>query len=667
MEEAIRIRSVLFVGVCLSFFFPVSGQIADELRRAEVERYRAWATTEEHPLQKKVDATYYLLDLNITLEPENLHGTVEGRYQSLVNGLDSLVIDFADNFTILSVNGPVQNYTRSNDRLFIKLSQSLNAGEQAIITIEYEGVPVTGTFLGFDFTIHGSTLNNTDAPAISTISAAFGARTWWPCKDFPYDKPDSVDVWVTVPDTAFRGFDFYAVSNGKLRADIRNGDGTRTFKWHEGYPIATYLVSLAVTNYQIYDDWYIAQNGDSLHLPFYVYPERIDDAFANYDSTADMIATYAGLFGEYPFMGEKYGMANYTWGGAMENQTVSSMGSMDFWTVAHELSHMWFGDMISPIDWHHSWINEGFANYCEALYAERLDGPNAYRSYMQTMEYKQPGSIYLYDLSGNIFPTIIYWKGAWVLHMLRHVLGDSTFFQAMKEYATDPQLKYGNSSTEIFKQRCEQVSGMDLAYFFQQWIYGSGYPQYQYNWNRVELDSTWQLNLTIHQVQPPETNEAVFTMPVDVVVLMTPGPVRDTLTVFNDQRQQNFQFEMPLRPLSVNLDPAKWILRDATRVTALDDLPAVTPRRFSLAQNYPNPFNPQTLIDYEVAETSTVQIAVFNVLGQKVETLIDMPHKPGTYQQVWDAGDVASGVYLISMNWGNGYRHRLIKKAVLMK
>jgi len=150
----------------------------------------------------------------------------------------------------------------------------------------------------------------------------------------------------------------------------------------------------------------------------------------------------------------------------------------------HELAHMWFGDMITCKDWHHGWVNEGFATYSEALWAEYVGGFSAYQNNIATNEYFDGGTLYLQDVSDpfQIFIRIIYYKGAYVLHMLRGVLGDAVFFEILRQYSTDPQLMYSEATTEDFKAVCESVSNMDLTFFFDQWIYDEFYPIYEYDY-----------------------------------------------------------------------------------------------------------------------------------------------------------------------------------------
>jgi aminopeptidase N len=549
-----------------------------------------------------------------------------------------------------------------------------NTGDTIEVVIEYQGIPRTsGFYAGFWFATHGSIYDGTYSPVIFTLSEPFGARSWWPCKDDPSDKPASMDIIITIPENTYNGREFYAVSNGTLVDIIAHDDNTRTFHWHEQYPIATYLVSLAISNYEIYSDWYITAENDSMPVIYYVYPERMESALENYGSTVDMIATYSDRFVQYPFFKEKYGMANFGWGGAMEHQTVTSMGTMNFWVVAHELAHQWFGDLVTCADFHHIWLNEGWATYLEAIYAEKLYGESDYHAYMNDIAYYRQGStIYVEDpLNDNIFDLIVYDKGAWVLHMLRRVMGDTLFFFATKSYLNDLQFNYRAATTEDFQGVMEQYYGESLGWFFQQWIYGMGYPTFQYGWTYQEEGDQYVIDLTIRQTQKSYQAEEVFTMPLDIMIMTIPGPVRDTVRVWNDQRVQSYQFRTDKKPGSVILDPDNWVLQQNERITNITEEDNLLPLIYQLEQNYPNPFNPKTIISWQLPVGSHVELSIYNILGEKVAMLVSERQEAGYHQVVWDASTFACGIYFYRIEIGDPARRtgefQDVKKMVLLQ
>lgn len=508
--------------------------------------------------QEDMDARYYRLELRIDEVSELVYGRLTMVTRALADGFSQAVLDLYDNMVVDAVYDggvPTTAWTHAGNVLTISLSSTYGLGEEFEVTVVYHGHPTEGGFQGFSFSTHDGT------PIISTLSEPFLARTWWPCKDRPDDKADSVDIIVEV------NSDFFVSSNGTLRDSVDNGP-TTTYWWHEQYPITTYLVSLAVTNYQHFYQWYHYGPGgvDSMVVDFYPYPERYWDAIGPWSETVHMIEFFAGTFGEYPFIEEKYGMTHFPWGGAMEHQTNTSAtaGSFGFdrYLIAHELAHQWWGNLITCENWHHIWLNEGFASYCEALYAEHLGGSAALHSYMLGMQYWPGGSIYCVDPTsvGAIFTSRVYDKGAWVLHMLRRHVGDATFFDILRAYYSHPDFAHAHANTEDFRDLCEAVSGQDLHAFFEDWIYGTYYPKYYYSW-LTEPGAPGEQHIYLHLEQYQTTPPLVFDMPIDIGIQRNSGAV-DTVKVYNDQRTQNFVLTLTddQLPTAVYLDPANWIL-----------------------------------------------------------------------------------------------------------
>jgi hypothetical protein len=312
--------------------------------------------------------------------------------------------------------------------------------------------------------------------------------------------------------------------------------------------------------------------------------------------------------------------------------------------------------MITCRDWHHGWLNEGFATYSEALWAEHIGGFQSYRDNMAQNEYLSGGTLYLQDISDpfNIFIDIIYEKGAYVLHMLRGVLGDETFFDAVYHYAQEPGFRYGHTVTEDFQVICEAESGMDLDFFFDQWVYDEFYPRYEYSWSQDR--ETFETSVTIRQVQESYGWRPVFEMPVQVECTFDSG-IDTVITVWNDSQVQSFDFTVGDTIQSVALDPDKWILR-RTQFTGIgDERPDGAPRVFALEQNYPNPFNPTTTIRFTLVgpeDQSGVGIPltlrIYSSRGKLVRTLVDGKRSAGRHEVTWDGRDehghpAGSGVF----------------------
>ena len=520
-----------------------------DLPRKKAERFERFRLSETLQTQNQTDydVTYY--SLNLTMDPVTetvsgyvvIHGTVTGASLSTVD------VDLDDNMVVSQVTyiGGTLSFTRpTEDLLSITLGRTYTQGESFSFAVYYAGTPdpAYGAF-GFD--------SHNEDPMIWSLSEPFGSRSWWPCKDVPSDKADSVDVRITVPE------DLVVASNGTLVSETDNGT-TKTYHWRERYPIATYLVSVAIHPYTVYSDWYHYSPTDSMEVKFFVFPDHYAAVQPTYAMTVDMITVFADLFGEYPFLNEKYGHAEFNWGGGMEHQTITSLGGWSEYLIVHELAHQWWGDMVTCDDFHHIWLNEGFATYSEALWSEATYGVTQYHEDMDNAKYFGPGTIYVPNTNdwNRIFHTgLSYNKGSWVLHMLRHVVGDTDFFEILRTYYADPRYQYGTATTEQFRDLCEEVSGVDLDWFFHEWIYQEFYPMYSYDWTFSPNGGLYDVNLTVRQLQ---TN-FIFTMPIDVTVTTTAGDT--TLVVFNSLAAQDFTLTVEGEPLGVRLDEDQWILR----------------------------------------------------------------------------------------------------------
>lgn len=595
--------------------------------------------------QKNFDALYYRLELKVEYEPEKLTGTVTGRFASTHEQLANLILNMDDRLEISKVSGNVSEYHHQNQLLEISLDKSYQKGEHFEISVSYAGVPAAGTgynYFRFDRMDDGS-------PHVWTLSEPYGARYWWPCKDSPRDKPDSVDIIVTVPEGQL------VASNGTLRKVVQNRDSTTTFHWHEQYPIATYLVSLAIGNYARFQDQYISLEGDTLPLDYYVYPSDLSVARSAFTEMHDYLDALSYYFGPYPFMEEKYGMAQFGWGGGMEHQTITSIGRVsENWRYlyVHELGHQWFGDLITCDSWQDIWLNEGFASYSEALYAEwagfggNPPGEDAYFAYMATQQYFKGGTIFREDTTSfaSLFDRIVYDKGSWVLHMLRRIVGDENFFIILKEYLNDPRWRFASVKTENFIEICESVSGMDLDVFFDQWLNYPYYPEYGYNWKSVgQKDGRYVAEVKIVQKQ----NTIIYEMPIDLKFQLASGA--DTVvTVENNQAEQKYIFHFTAEPVRFDFDPENWILKQSETYIESEFTSEVV-----IEEYYPNPFNEEVTIRVRNWYFDTISLEVYDIAGKKLRELNPVnSYMDHTYEFRWDGTNengmrVSSGVYVV--------------------
>jgi len=512
--------------------------------------------------QEDFDVTYYSLDLTPDPVTSTLTGIVEIVGEVISTTLNHVELNFWDGMNITDLHmsgspGTQLNYTRSNDILSINLDREYAQGEIFSITVAYNGRPQDSEELGWGFgfdTHEGQSM-------IWSFSQPWGARVWWPCKDVPSDKADSVDIRVTVPNNLI------VASNGSLIETTTTGNN-KTYWWHEKYPIATYLVSLAIYPYEVHYDDYVYNNGnDIMKIHFYTFPGNYQQYYDINMKLKDMLGYFSGIFGQYPFIDEKYGHADFTEGGAMEHQTLPSFHFYAEWLYAHELAHQWWGDMVTYDSWHHTWLSEGLAVYAEALWHEHINGSGTANDYQMNKNlYFGAGTIYAEDfenfvdpIDSPLYPGLIYQKASWVLHMLRHVVGDETFFDMIKAYHSDPELKYNNASIEDFQAVCEDVSGLDLESFFHQWIYTEFFPVYAYGYSAEDQGKNkgYKIDLYIDQVQQ---NTGLFTMPIDIRVTTAAG--EETFVVQNSLASEHYELFVDDEPLNVELDPEGWILKN---------------------------------------------------------------------------------------------------------
>lgn len=523
----------------------------EHARRAlDMPRYERLFRATQAAAPRDYDVLHYRLDVSVDPAGRTIEGYATVTVQSRVDGLDAVALDLRDEVTATSVEegGSALAFAHHNHVLDVTLAGAADTGEELTLRIGYHG-PIATSLQTAPFVVdyHNGT------PIVYNFS---GAPYWFPCNDRPDDKA-TTELDVTVP------AGLVVASNGTLVDTIESGDET-TFVWREDYPISTYLMSVAITNYHVVHDTYTASDGRTMDLAYYVYPEHESGALNKFGVTRDMIGAFAGMFGEYPFIDEKYGMAEVPIGVAgMEHQTMTSIGDGVIpspydkdWLIAHELAHQWWGDLVTYQSQPYIWLNEGFASYSESLWLESQNGAGAYHDHMDEFEKRvTPGAIY--D-PNNPYGINAYYKGAWVLHMLRHVVGDNVFKDILPAYAE--RFAYSNATTDDFRGVCEDVSGMDLQWFFDQWITQRDRPEYQYSWYSLPSDGGREVFLTIAQSQ----KTGLFRMPVDVGVTTSNGA--RTVVVHDDERVQHFQFSVDGDVAALTLDPGDWILKTAEEV-----------------------------------------------------------------------------------------------------
>ncbi len=656
-----KLNHILFVLILLSLSFRyVFAQVIEkpiyELEQDSHAKYFENINS-NYRSDTTIDVNYYRLYLQITSTPDFLTGEVSINSVSLINNLNTIFYDLSNNLMVDSIlnDADLIPFTHSQNKIFISLNSIYNTGQTVRVKIYYHGVPVPTGYGSFIFGSHNG------VPAIWTLSEPFGSSDWYPCKNVPSDKADSSDMWIRCSDA------LTAVSNGVLNKIQNNGDGTSTYKWHNSYPIANYLISLAISNYSQYNFYFRYSQTDSMPVVNYIYPEDLDAVKPELDKTKQMLELFSHKYGLYPFIIEKYGHAEFGRIAGMEHQTISSMGVFNDNIIAHELTHQWFGDKITCRNWENIWLNEGFATYGEALYNEFANGENSYKDFIKfkMADAKTAvGTVYVQDVSSisQIFSgNRSYAKGSIILHMLRGITGDSAYFNIIRAYASDTSVTYKTAVTENFQNNAERVFGASLNYFFQEWIFGENYPKYNVSWTTQDIGNG-QYKASINILQDLNSNPPFFTMPLQIKIF---SQGRDTLfDVFNNLQEQAFDFIVNGKPVTFKIDPDDLVLKD---VRGED----IVPVSFILQQNYPNPFNPKTTISYQLGKPAHVNISVYDVLGNLVAVLKNEKQREGNYTVDFITDRLSSGIYfykLVANDFENiNMQYEDVKKMILVK
>lgn len=577
-----------------------------------------------------VDIVYTRCEWTVDPAVQYIEGVVTTYYRLQRGELRSIDFDLHSNHKVQSVRyrGADLDFVHTDDhKLLIDLPATLPAGTVDSLEIRYEGVPPRTGFGSFEVSSHSGT------PIIWTLSQPYGARDWWPCRQNLRDKIDSIDIIVRSP-SAYR-----TASNGLLIREEQVNNQT-VCHWRHRYPIPAYLVAIGVTNYAVYSDFARLPGGDSLEIVNYVYPEDIDGARAQLRSTVDLIELYSDLFGEYPFAREKYGHAQFGFGGGMEHQTMSFLGGYGFSLQAHELAHQWFGDKVTCHSYQEIWLNEGFAHYLDGLSYNFGLGPTEWSDWldqqMRRVTQKDDGSVFRTDTtntSGIFDFRLAYVKGAMVLHMLRWELGDSLFFIGLRNYLHDPELAYGFATTDDLRSHLEAVSGLDLTTFFHQWIYGEGHPNIQVTWRQEGQELI--LNAFQTTTHP---SVAFYEMRLPLEVTTTAG-VRH-LKLDHRFSGQEFRENVSGAVVEVVIDPDNWILAGEKRVDNLVNTAQIQP--FGAWRVYPVPATHQLRVEMPASVTDRPDR--MRVLDQRGRAVRRMP-----YADLIDISSLSTGPYWLEV------------------
>ena len=589
------------------------------------------------------DFVYQRMEWEIDPDTLFIKGVITTWFKSKTQNLNEVEFDLHDTLIVDSVTHKNVKlaFQRTQNKLIVTLAHELNEEQLDSVSVYYRGTPPATGSGAFTKTIHE------EVPNIWTLSEPYGAMEWWPCKQSLVDKIDSIDIIVTSPE-AYR-----TASNGVLVSETVVA-GKRRMHWKHRFPVATYLIAISVTNYSNYSDFLELGDGRKIEILNYVYPENLEDAKLKTPFTADVIALYNELIGEYPFASEKYGHAQFGWGGGMEHQTMSFMGSFNPWLVAHELAHQWFGDYITLGSWQDIWLNEGFATFLTGLSYERLidDGfwwPRWKRVNVERIVSEPDGSVFVKDTTdvGAIFSgRLSYSKGAYILHMLRWILGDEDFFRGLRGYFNDPEVANGFARTSQFVKHMETAGDTTLTEFFNDWFYGEGFPVYSARFLPEEMNST---KIVLSQTTSHQS-VGFFEMPVPVRVYNSAKTDSADFRLVNTNNNQEFIVEPGFKVAELKIDPDYWLVSKTEEIVSSPVVAATN--KMSV---FPNPFSGNISIQFN-KNVEIISIKIVSVDGLIVKKIL------GNKRSLNLSG-LSEGVYVLRIKTKSGhFEQRIIKQ-----
>lgn len=514
-------------------------------------------------IEPHYDVKYYRLNLNADPAIRYISGAVTTYFQVKDADFDYIQLNLRNNMTVDSVKyagNLLSGYSFINSNtLNIPLPVTIPIDQLDSITVYYKGVPIQDGYGTFSTASTGCSGSNTRVTW--TLSEPYGAKNWWPCKDGLTDKADSIDIIVTCP------VPYRVGANGLLiDSTTHTGNNTTTYHWKHKYPIPAYLVAFAVANYTSYVNKVPVSPGDTIEVLNYIYPCNTS-APSQTPNIIPIFQYFIDAFGGYPYANEKYGHAQCGFGGGMEHSTMSFMGSFGKSLMGHELGHQWFGNKVTCGSWQDIWLNEGFAGYTEGLICEQGLGDQSWLNWksnrITNVTNNNYGSTYVYDTTSvsNIFNSrLTYNKGSLIVHMLRWELGDSLFFLTIQNYLNHPDLAYGFARTPDLINVIQSTTGRDMNEFFDDWIYGQGWPNYNISWSLDPLCD--KVYVTINQTH--SANQGTF-FEMSVPIAFSDGINTDTIIFKQDAPGKiDFVQELSFSPTSATFDPEKWLCAKAT-------------------------------------------------------------------------------------------------------
>jgi aminopeptidase N len=509
------------------------------------------------------DARHYIIRISLDIPGKSFRGETTVVAASLGDGLTECVLD-AESFTVTGVRsdrGEPLAFTQDEKTLKVGLPRAQADGEVFSFTVSYRGKEPKDGLRFYEQTA--------DHPAlVASDSWPYGVHHWFPCYDYPNDKATNEIIATAAAENKI-------CANGRLLDVGENpAEGTVTYHWIQEKPHSTYLVFLACAPYVVVRD-----SCGTVPVNYWVYPQHEKDALQTYGKTPRMMKFFNELF-DYDYPWAKYDQISVPFGGGMECTSATSMtdriihderAEKDYSSigiVSHELSHQWWGDLITLRTWAHAWMNEGFGTYCDYLYYDYdrgedegavnlLDKKNSYLREART-RYIRPIVCDRYDRPQDLFDSHSYPKGAVVLHMMRDILGDKAFFKTLSHFLHEHE--FDVVDTHDLQVAVKTVTGRNLDWFFDQWVYKPGHPVFEIGTSYSA--ETRELRLTVEQTQDTAQGVPVFTVPVDIGIVTAAG--RRTERVWIRKKAEEFVFEVDRKPLLVRFDERNAVLKEWT-------------------------------------------------------------------------------------------------------
>ncbi len=549
------------------------------------------------------DVNYYRCEWEVNPAIRYITGKVTV-YFTITTASNNIKLDLMSPLVVDSVkkNNMLLVKQQTSNTLNINFISTLNVGVKDSITIFYQGVPPNTGFGSFIQDQHSGT------PVMWSLSEPYGSRDWWPCKNGLDDKADSIDIFITAP------AQYKAASNGILQSEtLIAGNTKKVTHWKHRYPIASYLMCFAVTNYVVFNNT-VQLGSVTLPMQTHCYPESLTSFQSGTQNVLDALQLFHNNFGDYPFIKEKYGHVQFGWGGGMEHQTATFIISINESLIAHELAHQWFGDKITCASWEDIWLNEGFATYLAAIYMENkypANTSNTRKGIINNITSTPDGSVWVNDTTsvGRIFSgRLSYNKGSYLLYMLRWKLGDSIFLKGLRQYQKDPKLAYGFAYTDDLKRNLEQVSGQNLTEFFNDWFKGQGYPSYNVKWTQIGGDYVKiQMNQTT-------SHASVNFFELPVALKFKNATQEKIIVVDNKINGEIFIKNIGFIADTVLIDPDYWLI---TKNNVSAKLADATPGQ-NVIQVFPNPVGDLFYIYMHKMVAANADINLYNAAGQLI-------------------------------------------------